>query len=54
MRNLGRHDDGRDRWVVSTPNRVSERVLGKLAIVNENMIALEHGDGTPIAEDYSS
>jgi hypothetical protein len=34
-----------------TPNRVSERVSGKIVIVNKNMITLQHGDQMLIVND---
>jgi hypothetical protein len=36
---------------VAAPNRVSERVSGKIVIVNKNMITLQHGDRTLIVDD---
>jgi hypothetical protein len=36
---------------VAVPNRVSERVSGKIVIVNKNMITLQHGNRTLIVND---
>jgi hypothetical protein len=36
---------------VAMPNRVGERVSGKIVIVNKNMITLQHGDRTLIVDD---
>jgi hypothetical protein len=36
---------------VAMPNRVGERVSGKIVIVNKNMITLQHGDQTLIVDD---
>lgn len=36
---------------VAAPNRVSERVSGKIIIVNKNMITLQHGKSTLIVDD---
>jgi hypothetical protein len=36
---------------VAVPDRVSERVSGKIIIVNKNMITLQHGDHTLIVND---
>jgi hypothetical protein len=36
---------------VAAPNRVSERVSGKITIVNKNMITLQHGDHTLMVND---
>ena len=36
---------------VAAPNRVSERVSGKIIGVNKNMITLQHGDRTLIVND---
>jgi len=36
---------------MSVPKRVSERVSGKIVIVNKNMITLQHGDRTLIVND---
>jgi hypothetical protein len=36
---------------VVAPNRVSERVSGKIIIVNKNMITLQHGDRILIVND---
>jgi hypothetical protein len=36
---------------VAAPNRVSERVSGKIVIVDKNMITLQHGDRTLIVND---
>ena len=35
----------------AAPNRVTERVSGKIIIVNKNMITLQHGDRTLIVND---
>jgi hypothetical protein len=35
----------------AAPNRVSERVSGKIIMVNKNMITLQHGDRTLIVND---
>ena len=35
----------------AVPNRVNERVSGKIIIVNKNMITLQHGDRTLIVND---
>jgi hypothetical protein len=37
--------------VVAMPNRVGERVSGKITMVNKNMITLQHGDSTLIVND---
>jgi hypothetical protein len=37
--------------VVAVPTRVSERVTGKIIIVNKNMITLQHGNTTLIVDD---
>jgi hypothetical protein len=36
---------------VAAPNRVGERVSGKIVIVNKNMITLQHGDRSLIVND---
>src|ERR1700733_13620887 len=35
----------------AAPNRISERVSGKIIIVNKNMITLQHGDRTLMVND---
>jgi hypothetical protein len=36
---------------IAVPNRISERVSGKIIIVNKNRITLQHGDHTLIVND---
>jgi hypothetical protein len=37
--------------VVAAPKRFSERVSGKITMVNKNMITLQHGDRTLVVND---
>jgi hypothetical protein len=36
---------------VATPNRVGERVSGKIVMVNKNMLTLQHGDRSMTVDD---